>query len=139
MSNSRPNLPAGDCARAWCSNNNVPFTCFVSPWLDSLELLVDYDEVARLNAHKAHKEWFWFFNYYNGSLATIWKFDLFINISDSSRHKGAVIVRVTEGKLAAYSCQAFYVFEGLKRKLADEKYSEVPLTGPWSGCIETDM
>ncbi|KAF9280540.1 hypothetical protein BGZ74_002571, partial [Mortierella antarctica] len=137
MSDSRHSLFAGDCARVWCSKNKVPFTCFVSPWLDSLELLVDYKIVDRENAHWAHKEWFWFFGYWNGSQATSWEFDLFINISDSSRYKGTVIVRVKSGKLGVYSDRVFFVFEGVKRKLKYAKSSEIPLSRHWYGSIES--
>ncbi|KAG0049396.1 hypothetical protein BGZ83_005804 [Gryganskiella cystojenkinii] len=136
MSNSRRNMLAGECAKDWCSKNNVPFTCFVSPWFGSLELLVDYDYVERQNAHKACKEWFWFFGYSNGSMAVHWAFDLFINISDSSKYKGAVIVRVSGGKFLVYSYRTFYIFEGIKRKLKYAKHSEIPDTQ--FGSIESN-
>lgn len=110
----------------------------MSPWLDSLELLVDYKTVDREDAHKAHKEWFWFFRYSNGSAATFWKFDLFINISDSSRYQGAVIVRVSSGKIIVHSDRIFYIFEGVMRKLKYAKHSETPFAQHQFGPIESN-
>ncbi|KAI1297111.1 hypothetical protein EDD11_007235, partial [Mortierella claussenii] len=131
-----PEMLAGDCARIWCSNNNVPFTCFVSPWFGSLELLVDYVTIDFCNARQTHQEWFCFFTYSNGSSATHWEFDLFININDSSKHKGAVIVRVSAGKFIVWSHRTFFVFEGIKRKLKYAKHSEIPQCQ--FGSIESD-
>ena len=127
-----------ECVRRWCSSNNVPFECFVSPWFDSLDLLLHYNDVKEHNTQKAHKGWFWFFGYSNGSMASNWGFDLFINIENASSNKGTVIVRVSSGKFASYCDREFYVFQNLKRRLEYATYAQIPKTQDQFGAVETN-
>ncbi|KAF8954350.1 hypothetical protein BGZ46_002944 [Entomortierella lignicola] len=121
-------MEISECVRAWYSSLAHPpeFECFVSPWLESLNLERDYDLVTRQNLDRKHPEWCLFYDYFNGSMATSWGFRLFININKASKYRGNVIVRVTGGKLVAYSYEMMYVYQDLKRRLEYEKRSEIP-------------
>ncbi|KAF9199704.1 hypothetical protein BGZ49_010141 [Haplosporangium sp. Z 27] len=132
-------MKISECVRVWYTSlgQSVEFECSISPWLESLELAVTYENIAHRNSAKNHKEWVSFYKYSNEDTTTYWSFELFINIDKASPYRGTVMVFEAGRARSRGPYRKMYVYQDLKRRLEFENYSEAPNLAELFGTNET--